>query len=47
MFASVLPSEDGGEIAKPTLLEATCKGWLHHTSPHQEINLSNREVKEL
>jgi hypothetical protein len=26
MFASVLPSEDGGEIAKPTLLEATCKG---------------------
>jgi hypothetical protein len=25
MFAPVLPSEDGGEIVKPTFLEATCK----------------------
>jgi hypothetical protein len=25
MFVSVLPSEDGGEIDKPTFLEATCK----------------------
>jgi hypothetical protein len=45
MFASVLPSEDGGEIAKPTFLEATCKGQLHCTSPLQEIDLSTREVE--
>ncbi len=43
MFASVLPSEDGGEIPKPTFLEATCKGQLHYTSPHQQIDLSERE----
>jgi hypothetical protein len=34
MFVSVLPSEDGGEIDKPTFLEATCKLRLHRTSPH-------------
>jgi hypothetical protein len=34
MFVSVLPSEDGGEIDKPTFLEATCKLRLCHTSPH-------------
>jgi hypothetical protein len=45
MFVSVLPSEDGGEIDKPTFLEATCKLQLHHTRPHPEIDLSNREVE--
>jgi hypothetical protein len=34
MFASVQPSEDGGEIAKPTFLEATCKAQLCCTHPH-------------
>ncbi len=45
MFVSVLPSEDGGEIDKPTFLEATCKLQLHHTSSHQDIDLSKREVE--
>jgi hypothetical protein len=45
VFSSVLPSEDEGEIAKPSFLEATCKVWLHWTSPHQEIDLSKREVE--
>jgi hypothetical protein len=34
MFVSVLPTEDGGKIDKPTFLEATCKLQLHCTSPH-------------
>jgi hypothetical protein len=34
MFVSVLPTEDGGEVGKPTFLEATCKLRLHPTSPH-------------
>jgi hypothetical protein len=42
---SVLPTEDGGEIDKPTFLEATCKLRLHRTSPHQEIDLSKRDVE--
>jgi hypothetical protein len=45
MFASVLPSEDGGEIAKPTFLEATCKGQLPCLSPCQEIDFSKREIE--
>jgi hypothetical protein len=45
MFCSVLPSEDGWEIDKPTFLEATCKVQLHCTSPHQEIDFSKREVE--
>jgi hypothetical protein len=45
MFGSVLPSEDGGEIDKPTFLEASCKVQLCHTSPCQEIDLSKREVE--
>jgi hypothetical protein len=45
MFVSVLPSEDGGEIDKPTFLEATCKLWLHCTSPHWESDLSKRDVE--
>jgi hypothetical protein len=45
MFVSVLPTEDGGEIDKPTFLEATCKLQLRHTSPHQEIDLSKRDVE--
>ncbi len=43
MFVSVLPSKDGGEIEKPTFLEATCKLQLRCTSPHQEIDLSKTE----
>jgi hypothetical protein len=34
LFVSVLPTEDGGEIDKPTFLGATCKLGLHCTSPH-------------
>jgi hypothetical protein len=45
LFASVLSSEDGGEIDKPTFLEAKCIERLHHTSPRQEIDLSKREVE--
>jgi hypothetical protein len=45
MFAAVLPSEDRGEIAKPTFLEATCNGQLPCTSPCQEIDLSKGEVE--
>jgi hypothetical protein len=45
MFVSVLPTEDGGEIDKPTFLEATCKLQLCHTSPHQEIDLWKRDVE--
>ncbi len=36
MFVSVLPSEDGGEIDKPTFLE----------SLHQEIDHCKREGEE-
>jgi hypothetical protein len=45
MFGSVLLSEDGGEIDKPTFLEATCKVQLCCTTPCQEIDLSKREVE--
>jgi hypothetical protein len=34
MFVSVLASEDGRDVDKPTFLEATCKLNLHHTRPH-------------
>jgi hypothetical protein len=44
MFVSVPASEDGGVIDKPTFLEATCKLQLWCTSPHQDIDLSKREV---
>jgi hypothetical protein len=45
MSVSVLPTEDGGEVDKPTFLEATCKLQLCHTSPHQEIDFLTREVE--
>jgi hypothetical protein len=46
MFVSVIPTEDGGEIDKPTFLEATCKLQLHCKSTHQEeIDLSKREFE--
>jgi hypothetical protein len=45
MFVSVLQTEDGGEIDKPTFLEATCKLRLRCTSPHREIDLSKRDVE--
>jgi hypothetical protein len=38
-------TEDGGEIDKPTFLEVTCKLQLHRTSPHQEIDLSKRDIE--
>ncbi len=34
MFVSVLATEDGREVDKPTFLEATCKLRLHCTHPH-------------
>jgi hypothetical protein len=37
VFCYMLPSEDGGEIAKPTFLEAACKGQLCHTVPIKRL----------
>jgi hypothetical protein len=45
MFVSVLPTENGGEVDKPTFVEATCKLQIHCTSPHQEVDLSKRDVE--
>jgi hypothetical protein len=42
MFVSVLPSEDGGEIDKPTFLDARCKLQLCHKSPSRDWPLQKR-----
>jgi hypothetical protein len=45
MFLSVIATEDGREVDKPTFLEATCKLRLHPTCPHQEIDFSKRDIE--
>jgi hypothetical protein len=45
MFVSVLATEDGREVDKPTFLEATCKLRLHCTCPHREIDFSKRDIE--
>jgi hypothetical protein len=45
MFVSVLATEDGREVDKPTFLEATCKLHLHCTCPHREIDFSKRDIE--